>query len=227
MRKPPTAAAGGPASLIRPFLPVIRRFPEDPKFGSFYASADQFYAGPAKCWITHLHQLEVVLFHRGQVGDQPRKLMPSWKPPMTLPPALGRRLGEVLDPAQAVIAGDVSEDGAGGARVRPVARPVLEPSFGKQACQLVGGRTCPATRSSVPATRAEISGLSQFFRDTAVWQYPLRPDQRHVHATTEVVPSSWQRGGPFSLAGDISAGHGNEHERLALLEPCWRPTVRT
>ncbi|TWG07376.1 hypothetical protein FHX80_115881 [Streptomyces brevispora] len=69
-------------------LEAIRLFPEDPEFASFYPSAQQFYEGPAKSWITHLHQLEVVLFHRGQVAKQPRKLMPSWKPPLTLPPRM-------------------------------------------------------------------------------------------------------------------------------------------
>lgn len=32
-----------------------------------------------------LHQLQVVLFHRGQVPTEPRKHMPSWKPPMDMP----------------------------------------------------------------------------------------------------------------------------------------------
>ena len=73
---------------IAEVLEAIRLFPEHPEFASFYTSARQFYEGPAKCWITHLHQLEVVLFHRGQVAAQPRKLMPSWKPPMQLPPPM-------------------------------------------------------------------------------------------------------------------------------------------
>lgn len=69
-------------------LEGIRLFPEDPEFTAFYPSAEQFYEGPAKCWITHLHQPEVVLLHRGQVAAQPRKLMPSWKPPLALPPRM-------------------------------------------------------------------------------------------------------------------------------------------
>ncbi|WP_413804464.1 hypothetical protein [Streptomyces sp. OE57] len=69
-------------------LEAIRLFPEDPEFASFYPSARQFYEGPAKCWITHLHQLKVVLFHRGQAAAQPRKLMPSWRPPLALPPRM-------------------------------------------------------------------------------------------------------------------------------------------
>ncbi len=36
-------------------LEAIRLFPEDPEFAAFYPSAEQFYEGPAKCWITHLH----------------------------------------------------------------------------------------------------------------------------------------------------------------------------
>jgi len=103
-------------------LEEIRRFPEDPKFGSFYASADQFYAGPAKCWITHLHQLEVVLFHRGQVGDQPRKLMPSWKPPMTLPPRMLAVAQKWLAARRLTDAPSTVDKLELAVRVRPVAR---------------------------------------------------------------------------------------------------------
>jgi hypothetical protein len=83
-----TDVAGITSEHIAEVLEEIRRFPEHPEFTTFHATAEKFYRGAAKCWITHLHQVEVVLFHRGQVATQPRKLMPSWKPPMALPPRM-------------------------------------------------------------------------------------------------------------------------------------------
>ena len=43
--------------------------------------------GQAKSWVTpQLHELQVVLFHRGQITVQPRKLMPTYAAPDELPP---------------------------------------------------------------------------------------------------------------------------------------------
>jgi hypothetical protein len=69
-------------------LEAIRLFSERADLHHFYPSAQNYRDNAAKQWITHLHQLQVVLFHRGQVATQPRKLMPSWKPPLVLPPQM-------------------------------------------------------------------------------------------------------------------------------------------
>ena len=69
-------------------LEAIRLFSERDDLHCFYPSAQNYRDNAAKQWITHLHQLQVVLFHRGQVATQPRKLMPSWKPPLVLPPRM-------------------------------------------------------------------------------------------------------------------------------------------
>ena len=67
-------------------LEAVRLFSERDDLHLFYPSAQNYRDNAAKQWITHLHQLQVVLFHRGQIATQPRKLMPSWKPPLVLPP---------------------------------------------------------------------------------------------------------------------------------------------
>ncbi len=69
-------------------LEAIRLFSERADLSYFYPSAQNYRDNAAKQWITHLHQLQVVLFHRGQVATQPRKLMPSWKPPLVLSPQM-------------------------------------------------------------------------------------------------------------------------------------------
>ncbi|MFI6744111.1 hypothetical protein ACIBI9_65585 [Nonomuraea sp. NPDC050451] len=69
-------------------LQAVRLFSERADLHHFYPPTKNFLDHAANQWITHLHQLQVVLFHRGQVGTQPRKLMPSWKPPSVLPPRM-------------------------------------------------------------------------------------------------------------------------------------------
>jgi hypothetical protein len=54
----------------------------------FYPSAQKYRDTVQKLWVTQLHQLHVVLFHRGQVPTRPRKRMPGRKPPWPLPPRM-------------------------------------------------------------------------------------------------------------------------------------------
>ena len=61
---------------IAELLEAIRLLRERPDLHCFYPSPQHYRDGAAKHWITHLHQLQVVLFHRGQLATQPRKLMP-------------------------------------------------------------------------------------------------------------------------------------------------------
>jgi hypothetical protein len=62
---------------------AVRSFGERADIGRFYGSRERYRRSAAKDWITHLHQLHVVLFHRGQVAEQPRKRMPRYaaRPP--------------------------------------------------------------------------------------------------------------------------------------------------
>jgi integrase len=58
------------------FLVAVRTFGERPDLDSYWSSADR-YRDVAKAWITMIGQLRVVLYHRGQVREAPRKIMPS------------------------------------------------------------------------------------------------------------------------------------------------------
>ncbi|GAB2451105.1 hypothetical protein [Nocardia tengchongensis] len=62
--------------------------PEREDLRHFYPSPQRYRDNASKQWITHLHQMHVVLFHRGQVATEPRKKMPSWEPPLNLPPRM-------------------------------------------------------------------------------------------------------------------------------------------
>ncbi|MGW4965617.1 hypothetical protein ACWEPL_51065 [Nonomuraea sp. NPDC004186] len=69
-------------------LEAVRLFSERDDLRSFYPSAQRYRDNAQKLWVTHLHQLHVVLFHRGQVPVRPRKRMPDRKPPLALPPRM-------------------------------------------------------------------------------------------------------------------------------------------
>lgn len=164
-------------------LQAIRLFSERDDLHHFYPSPQNFLGNAAKQWITHLHQLQVVLFYRGQIATQPRKLMPSWKPPLVLPPRMQavadkwlaarrltdapatvekleiavRRFGEWLTEhhPDVVSYADVTRD-----HCLAWAESLAE---------------VPAEKTGRPlgaVTRIQrISGLSQLFRDTAAWEY--------------------------------------------------------
>ena len=71
------------AEHVDELLVAVRRFGERPDIAAFYGSAARYRASPSKSWITHLHQLGLVLYHRGQTHQQPRKYMPTYaiRPP--------------------------------------------------------------------------------------------------------------------------------------------------
>jgi integrase len=58
------------------FLVAVRTFGARPDLDSYWTSAER-YRDVAKAWITMIGQLRVVLYHRGQVREAPRKIMPS------------------------------------------------------------------------------------------------------------------------------------------------------
>lgn len=164
-------------------LQGIRFFADHSDLERFYPCRRRYLEGPAKNWVTHLHQLQIVLFHRGQVATQPRKLMPGWKPPLVLPPRM-----------QAV-----AEKWLAARRLtdRPVTVDKLELTIRRFGDWL--GEHHPEVTSFADVTRnhclawlqhiaeeptkttgkplgvvsriQRASGLGQFFRDTAAWQW--------------------------------------------------------
>lgn len=71
------------AEHVDELLAAVRSFGERPDVAEFYGSAARYRVSPSKAWITHLHQLGLVLYHRGQCHRRPRKYMPAYavRPP--------------------------------------------------------------------------------------------------------------------------------------------------
>jgi integrase len=74
------------AEHLEELLEAIRCFGEREDLPAFYHSRAQYRISPSKNWITEVHQLQTVLFHRGQIAHEPRKVMPTFmvRPPLPL-----------------------------------------------------------------------------------------------------------------------------------------------
>lgn len=71
------------AGHVDELLAAVRGFGERPDITGFYGSPERYRVSPSRAWITHLHMLGVVLYHRGQAHQRPRKYMPAYavRPP--------------------------------------------------------------------------------------------------------------------------------------------------
>ncbi|MGX4694506.1 tyrosine-type recombinase/integrase [Streptomyces sp. JNUCC 63] len=164
-------------------LDSVRRFSEREDLRYFYPSPGRYRDGASKQWITHLHQLQVVLFHRGQVTTQPRKLMPGWKPPLVLPPRMqavaekwlaARRLTDrpvTVDKLELAIRrfgdwlGEHHPDVVSWADVTRDHCLAWLQHIAEEPTERTGKPLGAISRIQ------RASGLGQFFRDTAAWQW--------------------------------------------------------
>ena len=73
-------------SHIDELLQAIRVFSERPDVTDFYASRERYRWLTTHAWGTQLHLLQAVLYHRHQVAEPPRRVMPRFaEPPPPLP----------------------------------------------------------------------------------------------------------------------------------------------
>jgi len=219
-------------------LEAVRLFSERGDLHLFYPSAQSFLEHAAKQWITHLHQLQVVLFHRGQVATQPRKLMPSWKPPLVLPPRMQAVAGKWLAARRLTDAPATVEKLE--IAVRRFGEWLGEHHPGIVSYADVTRDHCVAWAESLAETPAEktgkplgavtriqrISGLSQLFRDAAAWEYDDVPGFAPI--TSRDAPKLPQRiplhPRPRARPGD--AGHQPDHLPVPAGGSADRPLVR-
>jgi integrase len=169
--------------LIVEALEAIRHFADQSDLERFYPSAQQYRQGAAKNWITHLHQLQVVLYHRGQIAEEPRKLMPGWKPPLVLPPRMQAVADKWLDARR--LTDRPATVGKLELTIRRFGDWLSEHHPEVVSWADVTRDHCltwlqhlvdePTERTGKPlgvVSRIQrASGLGQFFRDTAAWQW--------------------------------------------------------
>ncbi|WP_459575120.1 tyrosine-type recombinase/integrase [Cupriavidus sp. 8B] len=153
----------------------------------FYPSASGNFEAFRKSWTLRVNQLELLLFHRGQLDAQPKKFMRSIKERKPVVP----RMQDVVD--RWLVARSATD--------RPLSVQKFElalyrfmvwlnnerPAVGSFAQvtrddvleYLVALSTQPSPRTGQPlgtlARRAHVSALSQFFRNTAAWEWDDTP----------------------------------------------------
>jgi integrase len=168
-------------------LDAIRRFGQHPALPQFYTSPARYRTSPSKHWITQVTQLQTVLFHRGQLPEEPRKQMPTY---MVRPP-LSRTMQAVVDqwlairrltdrPATVVrleraLRGLSSWLCAHEPGIRSFAEVDREhvlrylTALAQEPTARTGQPLCLTSRAS------HISALAMFFRQTAAWDFPDVP----------------------------------------------------
>ena len=168
-------------------LEAVRLFSERDDLCLFYPSMQDYRDNASKQWITHLHQLQVVLFHRGQIATQPRKFMPSWKPPLVLPPRMqavadkwlaARRLTDAPSTVDKLeLAVRKFGDWLAGHHPGIVSYADVTRDHCLAWAQHLADTPAETTGKPLGAASRiqRISALSQMFRDTAAWEYPDVP----------------------------------------------------
>jgi integrase len=164
-------------------LEAVRLFSERADLRFFYPSQQNYRDNASKQWITHLHQLQVVLVHRGQIATQPRKLMPSWKPTLDLPPRMQDVAGKWLaarrltDAPSTVEKLELTVREFGDWLARHHLEVVSYADVTRDHClawaQDLTENPAETTGKPLGTTSRiqRISALSQMFRDTAGWEY--------------------------------------------------------
>ncbi|WP_051381597.1 tyrosine-type recombinase/integrase [Paraburkholderia mimosarum] len=175
---------------IRGLREAVAAFLASDDLVEFYPSASKKFEMFRKSWTLRVNQLELLLFHRGQLHAEPRKFMRSIKERQPVMP----RMQEVVD--RWLVARSATD--------RPLSlkrfelalyrfmvwlnneRPEIE-SFARVTRDdvlqyVVALSEQPSPRTGQPlgtlARRGHVSALSQFFRNTATWEWddtPARP----------------------------------------------------
>ncbi|MGI9060493.1 MAG: tyrosine-type recombinase/integrase [Ktedonobacteraceae bacterium] len=169
---------------------AVRAFGERPDIASFHGSVEEYRRRARKSYLTAIHRLKVVLYHRGQAATEPWKIMPKYAEPSPGPPQLLATISRYLT--------------ARSLTSRPGTIVRMEVSFRRfmqwlsQAYPQIE-TFAEVTRDhlfefaewlnswkgmhsgqplSVLTKRGNLSALSAFFRDVTNWEWddvPLRP----------------------------------------------------
>jgi len=198
------------AEHLEELLEAIRLFGEREDLPAFYHSLERYRRSPSKNWITEVHQLHTVLFHRGQIAHEPRKVMPTFMVRPPLPPTMqhvvdrwlaARRLTDRpvtvsrLELALRRFSGWLCTHEP---RIRSFAQ-VDRPHVLRYLTILMDEPLASTGRPMAPNTRiGHISALAMFFRQTAAWGFddvPGRPlvgpgdTPRRPHRVPRFIPA--------------------------------------
>jgi integrase len=198
------------AEHLEELLEAIRLFGEREDLPAFYHSLARYRRSPSKNWITEVHQLHTVLFHRGQIAHEPRKVMPTFMVRPQLPPTMQRVVDRWL------AARRLTDRPVTVSRLELALRrfsswlcthepglrsfaQVDRPHVLRYLTVLLDEPLASTGRPMAPNTRiGHISALAMFFRQTAAWGFddvPGRPllgpgdTPRRPHRVPRFIPA--------------------------------------
>lgn len=231
------------AEHVDELLAAVRGFGERPDIAQFYGSAARYRVSPSKAWITHLHQLGLVLYHRGQSQRRPRKYMPTYAvrpPPRPAMEAVVDRWLAVRRPTSRPIT--IHHLGLGMRNFLDwlaAAEPGVT-SFAQVTRDHALGYLAAMARDPNPRTgrplaavtrRARTSALSVFFRETAALGWEGVPGRPLLDRSDHPRPA--QRVPRFIPADELArmmeaiAGLECPFQRAALLTARWSGARRS
>jgi integrase len=183
-------ASGFTIDHFEGFRVAVQTFLQRRDLSAFHPSVATKFDQFRKCWTLRVNQVGLLLFHRGQIDTQPCKIMKSIKVRAPTPPAMQAVVDRWLAARRAL-------DRPAGPKRFDIALHRFMVWLAKERAQITSfalvrrddvlAYVDELTRQSSPRTgrplsvlarRGHISALSQFFRNTAAWEWdgvPGRP----------------------------------------------------
>jgi integrase len=216
---------------------AVGAFLDSPDLVEFYPSASSNFEAFRKSWTLRVNQLELLLFHRGQVDTQPRKFMRSIKERKPVPP----RMQVVVN--RWLVARSVTDRPLTVQRLelalyrfmvwlsteRPAILSFAQVTRDDVLQYLIVLSEQPSPRTGHPlgplARRGHVSSISQFFRNTAAWAWEDTP-RRPLLGDGDIpkIPMRVPRFIPTDELARLMVAVGNlecPYQRTALLIARW------
>jgi integrase len=220
---------------------AVRRFGERPDLATYWGSADR-YREVSKSWITMIGQLRLVLYHRGQVHEVPRKIMPSADVPAAQP-AMGTMIAKWLERRAPALRPETVYHHALTARrflehlaaVAPEVSTFANVKHDHVISWMDAMATEMSPKTGRPLTqrsqRGRVVRLAQFFKDAEDWAWPDVPRwplvaKRDLPRTPERIPRYIPRADLDRLMDAIRA-LPDPFPRAAMLVARWSGARRS
>lgn len=222
-------------------LVAVRKFSERSDLDAYWTSGDR-YRQVSKAWITKIGQLRLVLYHRGQVHEAPRKIMPS-ADVRAAQPAMGALVDKWLERrAPALRPATVYHHALTARRFLDhlaVAAPEVRTFAHVKHDHVISWMNAMATdlspKTGRPLTtrsqRERVIRLAQFFKDAEDWAWPGVPRwplvaRRDLPRTPECIPRYIPRADLDRLMDAIRA-LPDPFQRAAMIAARWSGARRS
>ena len=219
---------------IAELLDAIERFADRQDVGRFRTCPA---AELTRCWRINARQLQLLLYHRGQVGEYPPLPSKRRQPPVSDRPIMqaaidrwiaSRRLtlsGKTVDHQVVSLRHFMNHLTSAAPEVERFADLTREQALGFVSAMAEDARSQTGRSLSAPARRARIAAIIMFFRDAIAWGWPDMPRRPLLdHRDMPKLPARIPRYIPADELGALMvavAALPCPYQRAALLIARW------